>query len=77
MPATIVVGLQWGDEGKGRVVDHFAREANVVARFNGGENAGHTVIAQGHILKLHLVPSGILSDGATCLVGAGVIVNPE
>jgi len=71
------VGTQWGDEGKGRVVDGLAREAQLVARFNGGDNAGHTVIAQGHTLKLHLVPSGILYPSATCLIGAGVVVNPE
>jgi len=77
MPATILVGTQWGDEGKGRVVDWLAREAQLVARFNGGDNAGHTVIAQGHTLKLHLVPSGVLHPAATCLIGAGVVVNPE
>ena len=77
MSAIVVVGTQWGDEGKGRVVDGLAREAQLVARFNGGDNAGHTVIAQGHTLKLHLVPSGILHPSATCLIGAGVVVNPE
>jgi adenylosuccinate synthase len=76
MPATIVVGAQWGDEGKGRVVDWLAREAHLVARFNGGDNAGHTVVAQGHTLKLHLVPSGVLHPGLVCLIGAGVVVNP-
>jgi adenylosuccinate synthase len=75
MPATIVVGAQWGDEGKGRVVDWLAQDAHVVARFNGGDNAGHTVVARGHTLKLHLVPSGILNEGVTCLLGAGVAVN--
>jgi len=77
MPAIVVVGAQWGDEGKGRVVDWLAREAQLVARFNGGDNAGHTVVAQGRTLKLHLVPSGILHSGLTCLIGAGVVVNPE
>jgi adenylosuccinate synthase len=77
MPAIIVVGAQWGDEGKGRVVDELAREAQLVARFNGGDNAGHTVIAQGHTLKLHLVPSGILYPNLICLIGAGVVVNPK
>ncbi len=76
MPAIIVVGAQWGDEGKGRVVDDLAREAHLVARYNGGDNAGHTVVAQGHVLRLHLVPSGILHPHATCLIGAGVVVNP-
>lgn len=77
MPAIVVVGTQWGDEGKGRVVDALARDAQLLARFNGGDNAGHTVVAQGHTLKLHLVPSGILYPTATCLIGAGVVVNPE
>jgi adenylosuccinate synthase len=77
MPAVIVVGAQWGDEGKGRVVDWLAREAHLVARYGGGDNAGHTVVAQGHSLGLHLIPSGILHEGAICLIGAGVVVNPE
>jgi len=76
MPAVVVVGAQWGDEGKGRVVDWLAQEAQLVARFNGGDNAGHTVVAQGHTLKLHLVPSGILHPGLVSLIGAGVVVNP-
>lgn len=77
MPADIVVGTQWGDEGKGRVIDRLARKAHVIARFNGGDNAGHTVMGEGLTLKLHLVPSGILYTQATCLVGAGVVVNPQ
>ena len=76
MAAIIVVGAQWGDEGKGRVVDRLAAQADLVARYNGGDNAGHTVIAEGHTLKLHLVPSGILYPHVTCLIGAGVVVNP-
>lgn len=76
MPVTIIIGTQWGDEGKGRVVDYFAAQADVVARFNGGDNAGHTIIAEGHTLALHLVPSGILYPQATCLIGAGTVVNP-
>ena len=74
MSATIVVGAQWGDEGKGRVVDWLAQDADLVARFNGGDNAGHTIVAKGHTLKLHLVPSGILYPHVTCLIGAGVVV---
>jgi len=77
MSAIIVVGTQWGDEGKGRVVDALARSAKIIARFNGGDNAGHTVICKGLTLKLHLMPSGILYQDATCLIGAGVVVNPE
>lgn len=76
MPATIVIGAQWGDEGKGRVVDYFAAQADLVARYNGGDNAGHTVIAEGHKLALHLIPSGILYRAALCLIGAGTVVNP-
>lgn len=77
MPAIIVVGAQWGDEGKGRVVDWLAGDVQIVARFNGGDNAGHTIMAQGHTLKLHLVPSGILYPDVLCLIGAGVVVNPR
>ena len=77
MSAIIVVGTQWGDEGKGRVVDGLARQVHLVARFNGGDNAGHTVVAQGHTLRLHLVPSGVLHPGLVCLIGAGVVVNPQ
>jgi adenylosuccinate synthase len=75
MSAIVIVGAQWGDEGKGRVVDWMARDANLVARFNGGDNAGHTVVAEGLTLKLNLVPSGILHANALCLIGAGVVVN--
>ncbi|HIE38885.1 MAG TPA: adenylosuccinate synthase [Anaerolineales bacterium] len=76
MPAIIVVGAQWGDEGKGRVVDGLAREVHLVARYNGGDNAGHTVVAEGRTLRLHLVPSGVLHPHVTCLIGGGVVVNP-
>ncbi|MDX9956054.1 MAG: adenylosuccinate synthase [Anaerolineae bacterium] len=76
MPVTIVVGAQWGDEGKGRVVDDLASRANVVARYNGGDNAGHTIVAEGHTLGLHLVPSGILNPQAICLIGGGTVINP-
>jgi adenylosuccinate synthase len=77
MSAIVVVGTQWGDEGKGRVVDGLAQEADVVARFNGGDNAGHTVVAEGHTLKLHLIPSGVLHPELILLIGAGVVINPE
>ncbi len=76
MPATIVVGTQWGDEGKGRIVDYFAAQADIIARFNGGDNAGHTVKAEGLELGLHLVPSGILHADKLCLIGAGTVINP-
>jgi len=77
MSAVVVVGTQWGDEGKGRVVDGLAREVDMVARFNGGDNAGHTVVAEGHTLKLHLVPSAVLYPNLTLVIGAGVVLNPE
>ncbi|RMF78413.1 MAG: adenylosuccinate synthase [Chloroflexi bacterium] len=76
MPATIVVGAQWGDEGKGRVADWLASQADVVARFAGGDNAGHTVYVGDEIFKLHLVPSGILHDRVTCVLGNGMVINP-
>lgn len=77
MSAIVVVGAQWGDEGKGRVVDGMAQQADLVARFNGGDNAGHTVVAEGHTLKLHLIPSGVLRADLMLLMGAGLVVNPK
>ncbi len=76
MPATIIVGAQWGDEGKGGVTDRLAAEAAVVARFAGGDNAGHTVAVDGKVFKLHLMPSGILYKGVFCVLGNGMVVNP-
>jgi adenylosuccinate synthase len=76
MPCTVVVGAQWGDEGKGKIVDALAERADVVARYQGGPNAGHTVIHRGETLVLHLVPSGILHAGRRCLVGNGVVIDP-
>ena len=76
MPATVIVGAQWGDEGKGKVVDLLAQESEIVARYQGGPNAGHTVIAGGETWKFHHMPSGILS-GKTCVLGAGVVIDPE
>jgi adenylosuccinate synthase len=76
MPATILIGAQWGDEGKGRVADWLAAEADVVARFAGGDNAGHTVYVNGKVFKLHLVPSGILHDRVVCVLGNGMVINP-
>lgn len=77
MPATVVIGAQWGDEGKGKVVDYLARQADVVVRYQGGPNAGHTVVVGASEFKLHLVPSGIFSPGKLCLIGNGVVVDPE
>jgi adenylosuccinate synthase len=77
MPLNIIVGTQWGDEGKGRIVDLLSAQADVVARFNGGDNAGHTVTVGNLTFKLHLVPSGIIHDHTIAAVGNGVVVNPE
>lgn len=76
MPATIVIGAQWGDEGKGGAVDRLASECDVVARFNGGDNAGHTINIGDQVFKLHLVPSGILQPHVICIMGNGMVVNP-
>jgi adenylosuccinate synthase len=72
----VIVGAQWGDEGKGKVVDLLAQESDIVARYQGGPNAGHTVIVDGETWKFHHMPSGILS-GKTCVLGAGVVIDPE
>ena len=76
MPNIVVVGTQWGDEGKGKIVDFLAEKADVVVRFQGGSNAGHTVVANGKTFKLHLLPSGILYKGCTCIVGNDVVLDP-
>lgn len=76
MPATILVGAQWGDEGKGRVADWLAAQSDVVARYAGGDNAGHTVFVNNQLYKLHLVPSGILHPGVVCVLGNGMVINP-
>lgn len=76
MPVVIVVGVQWGDEGKGKVVDYLTERARLVVRFQGGNNAGHTVIVDGHKTALRLIPSGILRPGTRCLLAAGVVVDP-
>jgi adenylosuccinate synthase len=76
VPATILIGAQWGDEGKGRVADWLAGEADVVARYAGGDNAGHTVVVGSTVFKLHLVPSGILHQNVDCVLGNGMVINP-
>ncbi|MCS6834550.1 MAG: adenylosuccinate synthase [Anaerolineae bacterium] len=76
MPISIIVGAQWGDEGKGRFVDLLAREAEVVARFSGGDNAGHTVAVGDKLYKMHLIPSGILHEGVVAIMGNGMVINP-
>ncbi len=76
MPAIILIGAQWGDEGKGRVADWLAGEASMVARWGGGDNAGHTVTLGARSFKLHLIPSGIVRPGVRNLMGGGMVVNP-
>ncbi len=73
----VVLGAQWGDEGKGKVVDLLTAEAGAVVRFQGGHNAGHTLVIGGHRTVLHLIPSGILHPGVECLIGNGVVLSPE
>ena len=77
MPSVAVVGVQWGDEGKGKVVDALTGEADVVLRYGGGANAGHTVYVGDDKFVLHLIPSGILHDRVRCVIGNGVVVNPD
>ena len=76
MPSIVVIGTQWGDEGNGKIVDHLAAKADVVARYQGGNNAGHTVVVKGVEHKLHLLPSGILYPGCLCVIGNDVVVDP-
>lgn len=76
MPGTCVVGLQWGDEAKGKLVDILTEEHEIVVRYAGGANAGHTVVSDGQTWKLSLIPSGILRDGVTCVVTGGVVLDP-
>jgi adenylosuccinate synthase len=76
VPSTVIVGAQWGDEGKGKVVDLLAEQANMVVRFQGGNNAGHTIMRDGDTFKFHLVPSGILYPDLTCVIGNGVVIDP-
>ncbi|MFN2545314.1 MAG: adenylosuccinate synthase [Actinomycetota bacterium] len=75
MPVTIVVGAQWGDEGKGKATDYLADRMDFCVRYQGGNNAGHTVVAGGRLLKLHLIPSGILYDHVTSMIGDGVVID--
>jgi len=77
MPCTVVVGAQWGDEGKGKIVDALSAEADLVARYQGGPNAGHSVIRGDRTIVLHLIPSGILEPGKRCLIGNGVVIDLE
>ena len=76
MPNTVLIGAQWGDEGKGKVIDVLTQQADIVVRFQGGSNAGHTVIVENTKYVLHLIPSGILHEGKLCIIGNGVVMNP-
>jgi len=77
MPGIVIVGAQWGDEGKGKVTDLLAERADAVVRFQGGNNAGHTIVRNGKTWKLHLIPSGILHRGKLCVIGNGVVIDPK
>src|SRR3954470_24832482 len=77
MPGIVVVGAQWGDEGKGKVVDLLAENADAVIRFQGGNNAGHTIVRGDEEFKFHLIPSGILYPGKRCIIGNGVVIDPR
>ena len=76
MPGTVIIGTQWGDEGKGRFTDYLAEESQVVVRYQGGHNAGHTIVVAGEVFALQLVPSGVLYDHVTPVIGNGVVVDP-
>jgi adenylosuccinate synthase len=77
VPGIVIVGAQWGDEGKGKVTDLLAERADLVIRFQGGNNAGHTIVRDGEVFKFHLIPSGILYPGKTCAIGNGVVLDPR
>jgi adenylosuccinate synthase len=77
MPGIVIVGAQWGDEGKGKVVDLLAENVDLVIRFQGGNNAGHTIVRDGVEWKFHLIPSGILYPGKRCAIGNGVVIDPK
>jgi adenylosuccinate synthase len=76
VPGTVIVGTQWGDEGKGRFTDYLAKEASLCVRYQGGHNAGHTLVVDGEVFKLQLVPSGILYPWVVPVIGNGVVVDP-
>ncbi|MCX7858147.1 MAG: adenylosuccinate synthase [Deltaproteobacteria bacterium] len=77
MPSFGLIGIQWGDEGKGKIVDLLSEKADVIVRFQGGANAGHTIVVNGRRIVLHLIPSGILHEGKYCVIGNGVVLDPE
>ena len=77
MANVVVIGAQWGDEGKGKITDLLSRSADVVVRYQGGVNAGHTIVVEDKVLKLHLIPSGILYSKTICLIGSGTVIDPK
>ena len=77
MPLNLIIGAQWGDEGKGRITDLLAEGVDIVARFSGGDNAGHSVTVGDRLFKLHLIPSGIIQPGTVCCLGSGMVINPK
>src|SRR6516225_3566417 len=77
MPGIVIVGAQWGDEGKGKITDLLAEQVDAVVRFQGGNNAGHTIVRDGEEWKLHLIPSGVLYPGKCCVIGNGVVIDPR
>ena len=77
MKNTIVVGAQWGDEGKGKIIDILSKDADIVVRYQGGNNAGHTVVKNNGEFILHLIPSGIFNPKSFCVLGNGVVIDPE
>src|SRR5215510_925792 len=77
MAVVIIVGAQWGDEGKGKVVDLYTEHADMVVRYAGGANAGHTLVVDGQKLVTRLIPSGVLRPGVTCVLGEGMVIDPK
>ena len=77
MPIDLIVGAQWGDEGKGKIVDLLSNGADFVARYQGGANAGHTIVIGDKTYVLHLIPSGMLQENTICIIGDGVVVDPD
>ena len=77
MPGLAIVGTQWGDEGKGKITDLLAEDASAIVRFQGGNNAGHTIVRDGEEFKFHLIPSGILHEDKYCVIGNGVVIDPK
>src|ERR1700687_2541782 len=77
MANVVVVGAQWGDEGKGKIVDWLSEQADIVVRFQGGHNAGHTLVIDGATYKLSLLPSGVVREGKLSVIGNGVVIDPQ